>query len=255
VLLPVLTERSADAWIERAQQVSARRLADEVLWALMARDAGMQDDLMPPRLGARLETDFRSFVQFRGSFLTSVGRENVFSAAGQEETSFGSALLDAEIRFRAPGTVALLFRWAVYARYRPGEPVWMGLLRLLEHVRAYWLGLPKHRDPIFERDGWRCAVPACSSRRNLHDHHVEFKSRGGGNERENRVAVCASHHQHAIHRGVLRASGNANVGLDWELGCRGADEPLLRVSGRGEVYMPQASSSRNSEYVRLVRVA
>jgi hypothetical protein len=231
VLLPVLTERTADAWIERAQRVTVRRLADEVMWSRMACDAGVLPEPMPPALGAPLEKDIRAFVQFRGS-----------SAAGtSKRTKFGSVLLDAEIRFRAPGTVACLFRWAIFARRKPDEPVWVGLLRLLEHVSAFWRAAPKHRDPVFERDGWRCAVPACSSRRSLQDHHIVFRSQGGGGQRENRVAVCASHHQHGIHRGVLRTSGNAETGLDWEFGRRGGGGPWLRVSGRGEVYMPAES--------------
>jgi hypothetical protein len=161
-------------------------------------------------------------------------------------------LLDAEIRLRLPVTVAAMFRSAIYARHEPTEPVWLGLLRLLEEVRAFWLSVPKHRDPVFERDGWRCAVPACSSRRNLHDHHVIFRSHGGGNERDNRVAVCASHHHRGIHRGVVRVTGNAEVGLDWELGCRGARRPLLRVAGRGEVYLSKAGASDCLRFVPQV---
>jgi hypothetical protein len=115
--------------------------------------------------------------------------------------------------------------------------MWMGLLRLLEDVRAFWSSAPRHRDPVFERDGWRCAVPACTSRRNLHDHHVLYRSRGGGGARDNRVTVCAAHHHHAVHREVVRARGSAEVGLEWELGCRPGLEPFLRVSGRGEVYV------------------
>jgi hypothetical protein len=240
VLLPVLTESTAAVWIERAQQVTARRLADEVMWSRMACDAGLLPTPMPPQLGARLETDFRSFVQIRGSSMSEC----------PSAKTFGSALLDAEIRFRAPASVADMLRAAMFARLRPGEPVWVGLLRLLEHVRGYWSALPRHRDPIFARDGWRCSVPGCSSRRNLHDHHVEFRSQGGGNEHDNRVAVCASHHQHGIHRGVIRATGKAGVGLDWMLGCRQASGPLLRISGRGETYMDEAAMS--SDWVRFV---
>jgi hypothetical protein len=255
VLLPVLTERTADAWIERAQQVAARRLADEVMWSHMACDAGVELETMPPPLHARLDADFGSFVHFRGSFETEsagTGLESAGAEFGSASTGLESALLDAEIRYRAPITVAGMFRSAVFARRRPGEPVWMGLMRLLAHVRTFWMAVPKHHDPIFERDGWRCAVPACSSRRNLHDHHVVFRSHGGGNEPDNRVAVCASHHQHGIHRGVLRASGKAGVGLDWELGRRDASgRPLLCVSGRGEVYTAATSTS---EWVRFVRV-
>jgi 5-methylcytosine-specific restriction endonuclease McrA len=66
-------------------------------------------------------------------------------------------------------------------------------------VIADWEAEPRHHDPVFARDGWRCKVPACSARRNLHDHHLRFRSRGGGNERANRITVCAAHHLHGIH--------------------------------------------------------
>jgi hypothetical protein len=94
------------------------------------------------------------------------------------------------------------------------------------------LSAPAHRDPIFARDEWRCAVPGCSSRRNLHDHHIVFRSHGGGNERDNRVTVCASHHLHGLHRGRVRARGTAPHDLIWEIGCRFDGEgPLARLFG------------------------
>jgi hypothetical protein len=67
VLLPVLTEQTAAAWIERAQRVTARGLADEVLWARMACDAGVLPEPAPPPLGVKLENNTGQFVQIRGS--------------------------------------------------------------------------------------------------------------------------------------------------------------------------------------------
>src|SRR5439155_1211613 len=72
-------------------------------------------------------------------------------------------------------------------------PPWEGLERLLRHATAEWERRPRHRDPIFERDGWRCAVPACTARASLRDHHVIYRSHGGDNARDNRVAICAAH--------------------------------------------------------------
>jgi hypothetical protein len=94
-------------------------------------------------------------------------------------------------------------------------------------VITYWEGTARHRDPIFARDGWRCTVPACSARRNLHDHHLVYRGRGGGNEQTNRVAVCAAHHHHGIHAGVIRAWGAAPADVHWEIGIRRHAPPLL----------------------------
>ena len=99
------------------------------------------------------------------------------------------------------------------------------------HAIHYWESLGHHRDPVFARDGWRCTVPACSSRRNLHDHHLTFRSRGGGNGRENRVALCAAHHLHGIHGGTIRAWGTAPRSVYWHLGVRANAPPLLAYVG------------------------
>jgi hypothetical protein len=91
-------------------------------------------------------------------------------------------------------------------------------------------------DPVFERDGWRCAVPGCSSRSNLHDHHVEFRSAGGSDAEENRIALCAFHHLRCLHAGLLRVRGEAPDGLVFELGVRAGAPPLARYrSGDLEV--------------------
>jgi hypothetical protein len=135
---------------------------------------------------------------------------------------------NAEIAFRGPASVVALFRAAVAAWQKPATPDWCGLVRLLEHVKAEWTRAPSHRDPVFARDGWRCAVPACSSRRSLHDHHIVFRSQGGDNARDNRVTVCAWHHLRAIHAGRLRAWGRAPDDVHWELGVRAEGPPLAR---------------------------
>ena len=138
---------------------------------------------------------------------------------------------DVEVQFTAPISVVALFREALDAYSEPGTPRWLALERVLQHVIACWESTPRHRDPIFARDGWRCSVPGCSSRRNLHDHHLQFRSRGGGNARENRIAVCAAHHLHGIHAGTVRASGTAPRAVEWQLGVRAGGPPLLAYVG------------------------
>src|SRR6185369_2851330 len=129
-----------------------------------------------------------------------------------------SEVCDVEIQFRAPASVVALFRDVLDAFASPGAPRWAALEGLLRHVIDYWEATPRHHDPIFARDGWRCAVPACSSRRNLNDHHITFRSRGGSNARWNRIAICAAHHLHGIHDFTIRATGTAPDNIEWQLG-------------------------------------
>jgi hypothetical protein len=79
-------------------------------------------------------------------------------------------------------------------------PAWVGLLALLEDFVLTWdpphrvarapAGAPKRSgDPIYSRAGWRCTAPGCTSRKNLDDHHVVYRSRRGSNAHDNRI--CA----------------------------------------------------------------
>jgi hypothetical protein len=54
-------------------------------------------------------------------------------------------------------------------------PTWSGC------SRRSWRRSSDHR--VFERDGWRCTVPGCSSCRNLHSHPIVFRSHHGPGER------------------------------------------------------------------------
>ena len=67
-----------------------------------------------------------------------------------------------------------------------------------------------HNSEILERDGYQCQVPGCSNRRNLHAHHIEFRSQGGCDEPWNELCLCATHHLwilHYLHR--LKIEGTA----------------------------------------------
>jgi hypothetical protein len=57
---------------------------------------------------------------------------------------------------------------------------------------------------VFERDGWQCANPLCRARRNLHAHHVQFRSHGGCDEKWNKVTLCAACHLRLLHLSYLR---------------------------------------------------
>ena len=81
------------------------------------------------------------------------------------------------------------------------------------------------------RDLFPDAVPVCTARRDLHDHHLVFRSRGGGNGRENRITLCVWHHLRGVHAGRVRAKGDAPVAITWEIGLRTGRRPLLRLVG------------------------
>jgi hypothetical protein len=80
---------------------------------------------------------------------------------------------------------------------------------------------------IFERDGWRCTVPGCTSRRNLQRHHIEFRSQGGSDAAENQTTLCAFHHLRGVHGGRIRIRGRAPVALRFDLGIRADRAPLV----------------------------
>ena len=67
---------------------------------------------------------------------------------------------------------------------------------------------------VRERDEDMCMVPGCSHAA-TDSHHVLFRSRGGGDEHENQVALCEFHHVRCIHAGCLTVTGLAPDGLIW----------------------------------------
>ncbi len=97
------------------------------------------------------------------------------------------------------------------------------MLALLEDFVDTWddaAAAPRRRaEEIYSRDGWRCSAPGCTSRRNLEDHHVVYRSRGGDRKAAgNRVCLCRFHHQQGEHGGCASVRGQAPLGLIWRLG-------------------------------------
>jgi len=176
-LARVADRANARAWLERARQVSLRRLEDEV-------DA---------------------------AFTHGAG---------------------AAIAFRAPRPVATLF---VTMLRRAGS-----LEKLLVHAITTWLeagdAFVDYAD--FERDGFRCAVPGCTARRELQSHHIDFLAAGGADESWNRITLCARHHLRGVHAGVVRIRGRAPSGLVFALGV---ERPERFASG--DVRLPPGRSS------------
>jgi len=101
-------------------------------------------------------------------------------------------------------------------------PSWVGLLVLLEDFVTTWdVGRGFASDAVYIRDGWRCTAPGCSSRRNLEDHHIVYRSRGGSDHLDNRTCLCRYHHQRGEHGGLMTCRGTAPLGPTWRMGRDG----------------------------------
>jgi hypothetical protein len=145
--------------------------------------------------------------------------------------------------------VARLFRTTVcrvrrHLERRAGRPVGDedALVSMFDHFREVWdddaRRVPSSQ-AVFLRDGFRCTVPGCQSYRNLHDHHIVYRSQGGSDALWNRTTLCAWHHLRGVHGGLLRITGRAPGELRFEMGLRRGRRPLavydsqerLRTSG------------------------
>jgi hypothetical protein len=210
VLVPLLVlEESAPwhaAWVVRAQHVTVRRLEDDVDQAIVsgvldpeAKDAAFPD----PHTGAYP--------------MASAGHPTPYYIYGCPR--------DAAHLFRA--ILATVQRRIERRSGRPASES-EALCAMIDHALESWGAHrkipPEHR--VFARDGWRCTAPGCTSYRNLHDHHIRFRSAGGSDDLSNRTTLCAWHHLRGVHAGVVRVTGQAPHGLRFELGARRGKPPL-----------------------------
>jgi hypothetical protein len=208
-----------------------RRLRDDVEWALALEDtdpaAFRQTGGLPQECGKRE--------------IRAPQKDQVGDAAPPPEREIGAPEKEAaetcSVRFFGPADVVQLFRAVLCTVRRRMEPD-VGRLptegeaigAMLDHVLACWGvhgGKVAARHRVFDRDGWRCAVPGCTSMQNLHDHHIRFRSAGGSDAPENRVTLCAFHHLRGVHAERLRCLGRAPDGLTWQMGIRPGVAPLI----------------------------
>jgi hypothetical protein len=197
-IVPVLFEPGAErhraAWVARAARVTVRRLRDDVEAALASGAFAPEGDLQTGAIARPRAASIRLF----------------FAAAPEVAHLFRAALATLQRRLACSQSEALE--------------------AMLAHAVATWQPENQRRqDAIFERDGWRCTVPGCSSYRNLHAHHISFRSAGGSDDPTNLTTLCAWHHLRGVHAGVVRCTGAAPDALRFEL-------PVITY-GPGEVIM------------------
>ncbi len=222
-LMDSVSDDQAARWVAHAERVSVRRL---------------QDDVDASRSGV---AGFDPPVSVDG--VRQTGADATPGADDIPDRANAPPPEDARIMILCPREVAELFRAVLCSLRRHLE---RGLGRLpsegeafeamLDHALEAW-SPPRTRArefAVFERDGWRCTVPGCTSLRNLHDHHVVFRSRGGSDGLENRTTLCAWHPLRGVHAGVVRCTGRAAGALRFELGLRASGPPLVAY-GPGEV--------------------
>lgn len=152
-----------------------------------------------------------------------------------------------------PREVAALYlgvRAALRARLHRQHGRWLregecfeALLDLALHAWTQRDPAARRPDPVIERDGYACAVPGCTSRSSLHDHHIVFRSHQGSDAPWNRITLCAAHHQRCLHAGFLRIRGRAPDGLTFELGVQPGAPPLA-VYRSGDVLVCDTESRR-----------
>lgn len=78
--------------------------------------------------------------------------------------------------------------------------------------RAHKSVTPALRRAVMRRDQGRCRVDGCRNTRWLEVHHIEMKSAGGGQEMENLLCLCSTHHARH-HHGLLIIEGTPSTGL------------------------------------------
>jgi len=101
-----------------------------------------------------------------------------------------------------------------------------------DHSIEVWEKAPPRKNTpansVRTRDLGLCQVPGCS-RAGEHEHHVVFRSAGGGHGKKNKILLCATHHLQCVHNGWVRVTGEAPNELRWQLGVRPGRPPLLDV--------------------------
>ncbi len=256
LLVRIVRPATQARWIRYARQVTVRRLDDVIVWcevaaaessAISAPTAAAHigalslppAEPLPPSEPPPLETAcpspaFEPALADGPARHTSAPLLDLTAAPGARSHRPARG----RISFWCPLDVASLWSRAMRScRAATGTRLedWECFLLFVRSLRETWETQEephwRRRYRIFERDGWRCKAPGCTSRSGLNEHHITFRSRQGGNDAENLVTLCVGHHQQGLHEGRIRCFGTAPDGLWWDLGVKPGGEPLARYFG------------------------
>ncbi len=203
-----------DAWqhsLRREPGTARRRIA---AFGRVALEDPQTGTFFRLRLPADLAAGFLSCVESARARLARVVEEVPWDQPWPGETEPDAAI---------PASLLCARMFSIRCRR---SPAWVGLLALLEEFAATWddpqMSPRRPSDAVYIRVGWRCTAPGCTSRRNLENHHIVYRSRGGSDELFNRTCLCRFHHQLGEHGGLSSCSGEAPLGVLWTLGIMGA---------------------------------
>jgi hypothetical protein len=258
LLSRVVTPKTADEWIHRAERRTVKHLKEEVEAAELLIRMGQGRDARPldeESLDVLFELE-RCIVS--GDLF---GRDwDAWAEEGTKRKTLGGQMSGAggqmsgartAPRLRAFGRVTLRFTvsestyrfWRAlerafsreYWRVCRAPSSFLGFL--CENFCLIWLpalrrgcltdsgAFPEYFD-VYRRDVFRCSSPVCS-RRDVTPHHLVFRSRGGGDEDENVASLCSWCHLHGVHEGRIAAEPPA-TNIHWRIGRSGT----LWVDGR-----------------------
>jgi hypothetical protein len=235
LLVRLVRPGTQSRWIRYPRQVTVRRLEEAVIACEVEAATGENGGVGAGReAGAPLPPRE-----------PSPDRHTCAPPPPEEPGGPRRARADSRIALWAPLEVAALWHSALRACRREaarssggaGRSLadWECLLVFIQALRDTWENPDdpgwRRRYRIFERDGWRCRAPGCTSRGNLHEHHIVFRSHRGSDSEDNLVTMCMGHHYQGIHAGRVRCFGRAPGALWWELGVRSNGPPLARYFG------------------------
>jgi len=235
---------TAKAWVERAKVRTVKHLREEVeAVELLARAEGRDVWRFEPPDEAMVEevhdVERAVIAALTDSVQMSVSGEGdeegdrselQMSVSGNDDDRDDERADEASVRDLPTRTLRLRVSEDTARFWRALERVYAGIWTgtsfvafLARAVAKSWAGAidrnaagGEYAD-AYLRDRWRCRSPVCEDR-NLTPHHVVFRSRGGGEGRENIVGACARCHLELVHGHVLSVVGDASVGgsLTWE---------------------------------------
>jgi len=211
-------------WIEDAKDLTIRELRDRLAWAREQVDEDYRQWVLAecqPPTGSQVRMSKRSLREIA----ENPNPEALDELVGRRDIPMTTLewTVDKEIADHFYQMIASIQDKHLEESGTMLEP-WMAALLMAHRARVAWSHLPKANrskwERVYDRDHYRCAVPGCSRRRTLQDHHIVFRSKNGGDEHVNQITLCSIHHK-MRHDNIIRITGVAEQGKDtlvFELG-------------------------------------